>query len=72
MVRGPCHVRQHDIDVIYKAAKKAGYGSVRVEIDLDGRIMATATDRVTDKTQLSGCTAPDNEWDEVFNDDGTG
>lgn len=73
MARGPCHVRQHDIDVIYKAARKAGYGSVKVEIDLDRRkITATASDGHTmtmDKTRMCGRAASENEWDEVFDDD---
>jgi len=71
MARGTCNFRQRDIDVIYRAAKKAGYTSVKVEIDIDGKkITATASDGATGSNG-----GPDNgkrprdatgdEWDKI-------
>jgi hypothetical protein len=37
--RGPCAFRQRDVTRALKAARKAGYEHVRVEVDTDGRII---------------------------------
>ena len=73
MTRGTCNFRQRDIDVIYRAAKKAGYSSVKVEIDIDGKkITATATTG-DGATGSNGATdngkrpreATGDEWDKI-------
>lgn len=42
--RAPCAFRQTDITRALKAARAAGFESVRVEIDRDGKIVTSAGD----------------------------
>jgi hypothetical protein len=69
MTRGPCHVRQHDIDVIYKAARKFGYSEVKIELDINsGKITATArSDGSATNTTINDCASNGraNEWDKI-------
>jgi hypothetical protein len=62
------------MDVIYRAAMKAGYSSVKIEIDINsGKITATATkgegvagsDGATGSNGKRPREATDNEWDKI-------
>jgi hypothetical protein len=55
--RAPCTFRQTDVTRALKAARAAGFSSVRVEIDKDGKIAIVAGEGV-------GASEP-NEWDAV-------
>jgi len=69
MPRGPCNIRQHDVDVICKAARKHGCNWVKLVIDLDGKkITATASTMTTDTTiddSVGNGRATENEWDKI-------
>ena len=58
--RGPCTFRQSDVTRALKAARAAGYGSVRVENDKDGKIAIVAGGSGEGIGQTEA-----NEWDTV-------
>jgi hypothetical protein len=58
--RAPCTFRQTDVTRALKAARRAGFERVRVEIDQDGKIAIVAGDGV-DKTEIA-IEDPLDQW----------
>jgi hypothetical protein len=58
--RAPCTFRQTDVTRALKAARRAGFERVRVEIDQDGKI-AIVTGGGADKTDVAGENSLD-QW----------
>jgi hypothetical protein len=64
MVRGRCAFRQTDITRVLRAAKDARV-PIKIEIEPDRMTVTTISDN-SGAPRVSG----ENEWDEVFKDDG--
>jgi hypothetical protein len=56
--RAPCTFRQTDVTRALKAARRAGFVHVRVEIDREGKIAIIASSEGVGETEA-------NEWDAV-------
>jgi hypothetical protein len=59
--RVPCTFRQTDVTRALRAARRAGFEHVRVEIDRDGKIAIVAGATV-DKPEVASNLNPLDEW----------
>jgi hypothetical protein len=58
--RAPCIFRQSDVTRALKAARKAGFERVRVEVDTDGRIVLIAGNVGAELTATHPSETPDD------------
>jgi hypothetical protein len=61
--RAPCTFRQTDVTRALKAARRAGFERVRVEIDQDGKVVAIVAGERVDKPEVaSNNLNPLDQW----------
>jgi hypothetical protein len=60
--RRPCAFKQSDVTRALKAAKSAGYQSVRLEMDADGRIAAIVAGDGVGKSNEVASENPFDQW----------